>query len=52
MPPAKKEISSDTEVRRPNTETIAAMEEIEAMIRGDIPKRITTVDELFREFRK
>jgi len=31
----------------PNAETIAAIEECEAMIRGEIPKRIMTLEEVF-----
>jgi DNA-damage-inducible protein J len=34
-------------LRRPNKETIEAIEEIEAMIRGDIPKRTISTDDLF-----
>jgi DNA-damage-inducible protein J len=45
-------IPFEIKLKRPNAETIAAIEEIEAMIRGDIPANVTTLDELFREYRK
>ena len=34
-------------LRKPNAETIAAIEELEAMRRGEIPERMTTPDEVF-----
>jgi antitoxin component of RelBE/YafQ-DinJ toxin-antitoxin module len=34
-------------LRRPNAETIAAIEEIEAMKRGEIPERIMSIEEVF-----
>ncbi|MCL1904992.1 MAG: type II toxin-antitoxin system RelB/DinJ family antitoxin [Methanomassiliicoccaceae archaeon] len=45
-------IPFEIKLNKPNAETIAAIEEVEAMIRGDIPENITTVDELFKDFRK
>jgi len=35
----------------PNAETIAAIKEVEAMIRGEIPERVMTVEELFKPFK-
>lgn len=35
--------------RVPNAVTIAAIEESEAMIRGDIPKIYMSIDDMFRE---
>ncbi|MCL1904993.1 MAG: hypothetical protein FWG19_02585 [Methanomassiliicoccaceae archaeon] len=40
-------IPTETEHRRPNAETIAAIEEARAMIRGEIPKNVVTIEELF-----
>ena len=40
-------IPFDVGLYRPNAETIAAIEEVEAMRRGDIPKRIMTIEEVF-----
>ena len=34
-------------LRRPNAETIEAIEEIEAMRRGEIPERIMSIEEIF-----
>jgi len=39
-------------LHRPNAETIEAIEELEAMRRGEIPERIMTVEEVFGKFRK
>ena len=33
--------------RRPNTETIAAIEELEAMKRGEMPERTMSIEEVF-----
>ena len=38
--------------KRPNAETIAAIEEVEAMMRGNIPENVISLDELFKESRK
>ena len=40
-------IPFDIELKRPNAETIAAIEELEAMRRGEIPERMMTLDEVF-----
>jgi len=34
-------------LKRPNAETIAAIEELEAMRRGEIPERVMSLDEVF-----
>jgi len=40
-------IPFDVGLHKPNAETIAAIEEAEAMRRGDIPKRIMSIEEVF-----
>ena len=44
---AENRIPFEVGIRRPNAETIEAIEEIEAMRRGEIPKRIMSVEEVF-----
>jgi len=39
-------------VHRPNAETIEAIEELEAMRRGEIPERVMTMEEVFGKYRK
>jgi len=40
-------IPFDVGLQRPNADTIAAIEEVEAMRRGDIPKRTLSTKEVF-----
>lgn len=42
-------IPFEVRLNHPNAETIAAIEEIEAMQRGEIPKRIMSVEEYFKD---
>ena len=43
----EKKIPFEIGLRRPNAETIEAIEELEAMRRGEIPERIMSIEEVF-----
>ena len=43
----EKKIPFEIGLRRPNAETKEAIEEVEAMIRGEIPKRTMSIEEVF-----